>query len=73
MSEEGGVEVDPTTLDYKTTGRASGGTDDNPRDWELPKAPDGTSDTSAKRRRFWPGGARPKNPGEIRLIPKEKD
>ena len=56
------------------TGGASGGGDDNPRDWKLPKGPDDTSDTSAKRRRFWPGGARPKEKGpeEMRFIPKEK-
>ena len=40
-------EFDPTKTDDKgTTGGASGGGDDNPQDWALPKAPD---DTSGKR------------------------
>ena len=71
MSGEGGVEVDTKTTD-EIPGGASGGTDDNLRDWHLPDVPD---DTSAKRRKFrWPGGARPKDPAdeEIPLIPKEK-
>ena len=40
------------TEDTKTTGGASGGTDDNPQDWKFPEPP---AEASAQRRKFpWP-------------------
>ena len=63
-------EFDPTKTDDKdTTGGARGGDDDNQRNWDLPDAPD---DPAGKRRRFWPGGARPKDPYAYQKLP-DKD
>ena len=62
-----GDEFDPTKTDDRgTTGGASGGGDEDPRNWALPDTP---TDTSDKRRSFWPGGARPKDPYAYQKLP----
>ena len=73
---EDGGEFDPATTEDKTTGGASGGNDDNPQDWQFPKVPEDTSDTSEPKRKFrWLGGARPKREYDripMSEFPKEK-
>ena len=62
-------EYDLTKDDTGAAGGASGGGDDDAQDWELP---DGPAEAPDKRRRRWPGGARPKYPYE-RVPQHDKD
>ena len=60
-------EIDPTK-DQGAAGGATGGGDD-PRDLRFPDAPTDTSDTSSKWRKYWPGGATPKDPYKYEKLP----
>ena len=65
------VDIDPTKDDTGAAGGASGGGDDDTQDWNLPGGPTEAPD---KRRKLWPGGARPKTKGPYGQLPQhDKD
>ena len=64
---DGEGEYDPNSKDMGAAEGAKGGGDENPKDYQLPGAPDAPADSAAKRKRFWQdiweiGGAKPKDP-----------
>ena len=63
---DGVPEVDPTKTE--TSGGARGGSDEDPRNWALP---DTHPETSDRRRKWRPGGARPKDPYAYQKLPDE--